>query len=291
MNENLQARVVWSYLSEPSDAAANALIDQFGAEHALAMVIERTAHSHAPEDAVNRWVMRLPHLPDVDQVIAQANAAYISVIDPTTVPGMTDLAGRIPFVLWLRGDADALMNPYNINIDGARSATGYGTYISGMLTEELVAGGVTVHASGGYGIAASVHETALRCGGKTVAWLAAGVDRTSPAGHMNLFHQIRSTRGSALVSEMPPGTSPTSFRFIARKRLTAAATKATLLTEAGGRSGALISAREAHALGRNVGGVPGPITSHASTGVHALIHDGIARLVTTGEQAYDLIVN
>lgn len=75
----------------------------------------------------------------------------------------------------------------------------------------------------------------------------------------------------ALVSELPPGAVPTRHRFLARSRLLGAMSAATVVVEAGARSGALRVATEAHQLGRQVGAVPGPVTSAAD--VEQLIVD------------------
>ncbi|MGV9367106.1 DNA-processing protein DprA [Amycolatopsis sp. NPDC003731] len=69
--------------------------------------------------------------------------------------------------------------------------------------------------------------------------------------------------------------------FLARNRLIAALTAATLVVEAARRSGARNTARLAAKLGRPVLAVPGPISSAASAGCHRLIQDGTARLVTS----------
>lgn len=82
-----------------------------------------------------------------------------------------------------------------------------------------------------------------------------------------------------MVSEVPPGSAPTKHRFLARGRLMAALAGASVLVEAGARSGASRSMTEAHLLDRAVGAVPGPVTSVTSTGPHQLIKDGVARLV------------
>lgn len=68
---------------------------------------------------------------------------------------------------------------------------------------------------------------------------------------------------------------------MARGRLLAAVSGVTVIPEAGLRSGAMRTATHAHALGRGVGAVPGPVTSVMSDGPHELIKRGIASMVTT----------
>lgn len=79
---------------------------------------------------------------------------------------------------------------------------------------------------------------------------------------------------------MPPGSSPTRYRFTARARLLVALSGATVISEAGFRSGSLLVATKAHRHSRAVGAVPGPVTSAASAGPHGLIRRGRAGIIT-----------
>ncbi len=130
------------------------------------------------------------------------------------------------------------------------------------------------------------NSIALASSGHTVAYLAGGVDRFYPSGHDALLSRI--VEMGAVVSELPCGSAPTKWRFLMRNRLIAASTRATLVVEAGWRSGSLNVAGHAVAMGRSVGAVPGPVTSAASAGCHRLIRDGAAILVTNTDEAAEL---
>ena len=137
-----------------------------------------------------------------------------------------------------------------------------------------------------YGIDGAAHRATLAADGLTVAVLAGGIDVLYPAGHSALLHRIS---GSGLVvSEYPPGVRPARFRFLTRNRLVAALSSATVVVEAGLRSGAASTAAWARALGRVVCAVPGPVTSAASTGCHALLQAG-AELITRPEEVREII--
>ena len=82
-----------------------------------------------------------------------------------------------------------------------------------------------------------------------------------------------------LASETPPGSSPTRYRFMAHT-LFGALSGATVISEAGFRSGSLPVATEAYRHSRAVSAVPGPVTSAASTGPHGLIRRGCAEIIT-----------
>ncbi|OOE01314.1 DNA-processing protein DprA, partial [Fictibacillus arsenicus] len=131
------------------------------------------------------------------------------------------------------------------------------------------------------------HRAALSTGGSTIAVLAGGIDRNYPRGNTELLDTIRAV--GAVVSEQPPGAAPTRSRFLARSRVLAALSAATIVPEAGARSGALVTTEHALRLGRGVGAVPGPVTSAASTGPHMLIQDRHATLVTSALDAQALM--
>ncbi|WP_307296609.1 DNA-processing protein DprA [Microbacterium natoriense] len=90
------------------------------------------------------------------------------------------------------------------------------------------------------------------------------------------------------MSEVPCGTAPTKWRFLSRNRLIAALGQATVVVEAGWRSGSINTAGHAASLGRPLGAVPGPVTSATSSGCHRLLRDYDARCVTTTAEIREL---
>src|SRR5699024_718456 len=76
-------------------------------------------------------------------------------------------------------------------------------------------------------------------------------------------------------------------RFLARNRLVAGLSDATVVVEAGRRSGALNTAGWATRLNRTVFAVPGPVTSATSAGCHQLLRDRLAETATGPEDVID----
>ncbi|MCV7179092.1 DNA-processing protein DprA [Mycolicibacterium sphagni] len=195
--------------------------------------------------------------------------------------------GRPPLVLWAIG-------PARLNevaeraaaIVGTRAASGYGEHVAADLAAGLAEREVAVVSGGAYGIDGAAHRAALAVEGPTVAVLAGGIDNLYPAGHSSLLHRISSS--GLLLTEYPPGVRPARHRFLTRNRLVAALGKATVVVEAGVRSGAANTAAWARALGRVVCAVPGPVTSASSMGCHALLRNG-AELVTRAEEVIELV--
>jgi DNA processing protein len=183
-------------------------------------------------------------------------------------------------VLWCRGNVDVLpTRDRAIAIVGARASTGYGEHVAMDFAAGLTSRGYTVVSGGAYGIDGMAHRAVLACGGTTVAVLAGGIDQLYPAGHDELLRRI--IAAGAVVSEVSPGGAPTRWRFLQRNRLIAAMAGATVVIEAGYRSGSLNTATHARDLDRPIGVVPGPVTSGASAGCHRLLRTNPATTLVT----------
>ena len=92
------------------------------------------------------------------------------------------------------------------------------------------------------------------------------------------------------MSEVPCGSAPTKWRFLQRNRLIAALTAATVVVEAGWRSGSLNTAGARRgAVARRSARCPGPITSAASAGTHRLLREFGAQCITSAADVRELL--
>lgn len=288
------ARVVWSHLIEPGDSVAGRMIDALGAAQALRSFLadrwpaEVTAKEFS--DARKRWSPRVSASAVADALrIAQArNMSLVVPGDEDWPTQLEDLGPHTPVCLWVRGTPSVLqrLRP-SVAIVGARAATRYGDHVAMELAAELAGGGIPVVSGGAYGIDGAAHRAALSVGGLTVALLAGGADKAYPAGHSQLIDDI--AHHGAVVSEVPCGSAPTKWRFLQRNRLIAAMTDATVVVEAGWRSGSLNTAGHAASLGRALGAVPGPVTSAASAGCHRLLRETGAECITSAPDVRELL--
>ncbi len=284
------AHAVWSCLTEPGDGVAGTLISEMGPVGALRVARESGGATSPSLDAGRRrWRARLASVDDAFDRARRVRARLVvpgSTLWPTAVD---DLGVHAPRALWVRGHLDALAHDGPaIALVGARAATGYGEHVTGELAHRLAQRGVSIVSGGAYGIDGMAHRACLAAGGVTIAVLAGGVDRPYPAGHAELLSRIAAGPG-VIVAEVPCGTPPTKWRFLQRNRLIAALSGATVVVEAGWRSGSLNTAGHAAALGRPLGAVPGPVTSAASAGCHRLLREYDARCVTSSDDACELI--
>ncbi|MBU6146610.1 MAG: DNA-processing protein DprA [Actinomycetales bacterium] len=205
-------------------------------------------------------------------------------------PGLLDANGdtagcAMPLALYCAGDPARLSGPM-IAIVGRRAASGYGVSVARDLAADLVAAGWAVVSGAAYGIDAAAHAGALAVDDAgTLAVMAGGVDQPYPRGHEALLARIRS--GAVVCGEYPPLAHPTRSRFLARNRLIAALAVGTVVVQAEYRSGALNTARWARDCGRVLMGVPGPVTDAGSAGVHRLIAEGAAQLVTSAAEVIE----
>lgn len=309
-----RARITWSLIAEPSDAVALLACTVLGHTTALELAENGTSPdllralggqlpSQAAEPggmspstraqrAMDRWQERRKVI-DLDAVLVDAERRGLRILtpqDPEWPRGLDDLQETRPHCLWAAGPGilDQLAGDRSLALVGSRASTPYGEDTAGSFAAAFAAGGGTVVSGGAYGIDAAAHRGALAAAdGATVAILAGGLDRLYPRGNTDLLERIREQH--LLISEAPPGTAPTRWRFLARNRLIAALSRATVVVEASWRSGALSTARLADQLSRPVGAVPGPITSAASAGCHRLIRDRGAVLITEPAELLDLL--
>lgn len=192
-----------------------------------------------------------------------------------------------PFLLYVK----AKQGQEKLNLDrtvavvGTRKITRYGADVTRRIVEGLVSYGFTIVSGLAYGVDAAAHQAAIDAGGKTIAVLGCGIDIIAPPSNARLYQLIGEEGYGAIVSEMPLGLRPEKGMFIARNRIISGLSLGVVVTEGGGDSGALITARNAAEQGREVFAVPGPITSPYSAGPAKLIKQG-AKLV---ERVEDII--
>lgn len=182
-----------------------------------------------------------------------------------------------PLALFLRG-ALSPAEPPAVAIVGTREAGHPGLRFARDLAEALARDGHWIVSGLALGIDGAAHGGALASGrAGTLAVLGCGVDVPYPEEHLDLKEQIVEG-GGGLLSEHPPGTPAQPGHFPRRNRLVAALAAAVVVVEAPARSGALITARLALDMGREVLAAPGPAGRAAWRGSHRLLKNGEAAL-------------
>ncbi len=177
-----------------------------------------------------------------------------------------------PPVLFVHGDPVCLERSRSIAIVGTRRPTGLGRAMAGRIADAVATLGATIVSGLALGIDGTAHAAAVRAGTPTVAVIGGGHERLYPAAHRALARQIAAA-GGAIVSEFPPDTEPSRGTFPRRNRIISGLADATVVVEAGARSGALTTAAWALEQGRSLHLVPGRPDDPAVAGCLAFLRE------------------
>lgn len=190
-----------------------------------------------------------------------------------------------PPVLWLKGGLEA-GDQFAVGLVGSRQASSGGLASARRLAREGAEMGLSIVSGLAKGVDAQAHWGALEAGGRTLAVLGSGLDYSYPKENARLYAEIPA-RG-ALISEFPPEVKPLPANFPRRNRVIAGLSLAVVVVEAGERSGALITARQALEMNREVMALPGPAGAAGARGGHRLIKNGAALVETMAEVAAEI---
>ncbi len=218
---------------------------------------------------------------DIDSAwagIEASGARMITPDDPSWPSALREISGA-PFALFVRGEVESLGRTA-VAIVGTRKCSDYGRRSAWAIATGLSQAGLSIVSGMALGIDTIAHRAALSAGGETVAVLGCGVDVCYPTQNEELRDSIVSQ--GAVVSEFPPGTPALPGHFPARNRIVSGLCLATIVIEAGVKSGALITARYAADQGREVFALPGRVDDATAQGTNGLIAAG-AGLATSAE--------
>ncbi|WP_232837809.1 DNA-processing protein DprA [Streptomyces atratus] len=287
------ARAALTRILEPGDERGGRWLREVGAVELLRRITTR-------DGAAERLSGMTPKRLDgyrlrAESVEPERDLAAVAVLGGRFVcPGdrewpsqLDDLADARPTGLWVRGPRDLrLWALRSVAVVGSRACTPYGSHMAASLGAGLAELGWVVVSGAAFGVDGAAHRGALAVDGATMAVLACGVDVAYPRGHAELIGRM--AEQGLVIGELPPSEHPTRSRFILRNRVIAALTRGTVVVEAEYRSGSLVTARSAQRLGRFTMGVPGPVTSGLSAGVHELLR-GEGILVTDASEVAELV--
>lgn len=288
-DDERRARAALTRIAEPGDAVVGRWVRERGAAWALRAAAGGHGAVGIGASRAAGYRLRAERAdPDGDlAAIAGLGGRFVCPGDTEWPAQLDDLGDERPLGLWVRGAPSLrLWALRSVAVVGARACSEYGAHAAAVLSAGLAEAGWTVVSGAAYGVDGAAHRGALAAGGATAAVLACGVDVPYPRGHAALVGRIAAQ--GLVLAELPPGDHPTRSRFMLRNRVIAALTRGTVVVEAQLRSGSLITARRARELGRVTMGVPGPVTSALSAGVHRLLREE-ALLVTGAADVVELV--
>ncbi|MDY6846236.1 MAG: DNA-processing protein DprA, partial [Chloroflexota bacterium] len=208
--------------------------------------------------------------------ILEKDITVLTLLDDD-YPRLLKEIDQSPPVIYVKG---TLMpaDEFAVAIVGTRRVSDYGQQITRDASIYLAGHGLTIVSGLARGVDGIAHRHALEAGGRTIAVLGSGVDVIYPPEHRRLAEAI--SENGAVISDYPLGTQPEGINFPPRNRIISGLSLATIVVEAGDRSGALITADFALEQGRDVFAVPGNVLSPASRGTNRLIQNGAYAMVS-----------
>jgi DNA processing protein len=283
---DLEAAIIWNCLVEPGDRVSGKLRSEFGSRKALEKLLSRddSPFSELSSDelvsAYERWLPRY-RVDLLEVTLAQATRHDMQLLlptDPHWPESLNGLESFGPTLIWYRGNIQNFQSLNRaVGVVGSRTITNYGQRVTADLVSALARESAAVISGGALGVDAVAHRVSLAQKGLTVSVMAGSLDNLYPSGNWQLFEEI--AHQGLLISELPPGSKPTRWRFLQRNRLIAALSEAVVVTEAGWRSGSINTASHANELGKRVFAVPGAISNPSSAGCNRLIRDHMAELL------------
>ena len=212
------------------------------------------------------------HVADGARILDLVRSLGLTVVtvDDSAYPERLRRVEMPPPLLFVKGSTEALTGTHAVAVVGTRWPTDKGRLIAGWIGSSLARAGAVVISGLAVGIDGAAHASVVAEGLPTVAVLGGGHARLFPKAHERLADAIVAA-GGAVVAELSPDTPATRGTFPRRNRLVSGLSDATVVVEAGARSGALITAGWALEQGRECFLVPGPMDAPTSAGCHAFL--------------------
>lgn len=275
--------VKWIWLAEifgTGSIKTDELIDVFGSAEAV--------YEASPDDYRDlKYLTKADYDKLCDKSLDEAKRIFryceekgytlLSLDSPAYPNKLRDIPSR-PVLLYVDGTLPDVDKTPSFAVVGTRKATPYGAKVASMTAMGIAQAGGIVTSGMAEGIDTFAHKGALNGNGKTIAVLGCGLDVCYPRSNLDL--RARIPTAGCVLAEQSPKTRPTQYAFPIRNRLIAGLSEATVVIEAGIKSGSLITATCAAEQGRTVYAVPGNIDRAESAGPNRLIIDGARPLVT-----------
>ncbi len=220
-------------------------------------------------------ILRWRDFVDLDRELETAKNNGVTILSRTDAeyPDSLRGLGNPPLCLYVLGSTPRGLPDKSIAIVGTRTPTDFGSRMARRFSESAVSAGWTTVSGLALGIDAAAHHATVDAGGRTVAVLGSGIARVYPVENIELARAIVRT-GGTIVSEYPMETGVMSGTLPRRNRIIAGLSRCTLVVQAAGKSGALMTAKHARKLGRPVFAVPGDEDDPLSAGCIRLIRQG-----------------
>ncbi|MEN3013358.1 MAG: DNA-processing protein DprA [Endomicrobiia bacterium] len=289
INDEIKSLIILNSIPFLTPRKIKNLIDKFGTASNIlnASIEELTSVENITEIVANRilnWKSKVNPDKEIEQILKN-DIKIISYFDEN-YPSLLKNLEDPPMLLYVKGNLESIYE-FSLSVVGTRKPTSYGKIVTEHLIKELSKYRFTIISGLAYGIDKIAHECAIKNGLKTIAVLGNGLGIYYPLSNKKLQNDIP-LKGGCLISEFSYFRRPDKLTFPQRNRIIAALSLATIVIEADIKSGALITAKFAADMGKEVFAVPGSIFSNQSRGTNFLIKTG-AKMVTCVEDIIEEI--
>jgi len=277
MHENGDARLFWIALSAVPGVGRvtfRKLVTRFGSpERVFSSSADELSDVEGLPAKVIRGISAFDAWDEAEQEIEKARDAGVAIItmDDAAYPDNLRTIPDAPLYFYLLGALDP-GDSAAVAIVGTRTPTHYGKSLARRMASDLASAGITIVSGMARGIDTEAHRGALGAGGRSIAVLGCGIDAAYPPENKGLKEELG--RSGAVITEYPFGTKPEAGYFPARNRIISGLSRGTVIVEAAGDSGSLITAQYAREQQRKVFAVPGNVVSPVSKGANTLIKNG-----------------
>ena len=209
-----------------------------------------------------KFALMSPSFAEAERILSATEVFGAAVLTPDSpeYPEGFKHIHSMPLVLYALGDISLLRGHYLISMVGTRAPDEYGIAAAKKLSGEIASLGGVVVSGMAHGIDAVCHRSALEAGGKTIAFIAAGLDIDYPKRNHALRGLVERSQNGLVLTEYPLETPGASM--------------ATIIIQSKRRSGTMLTAGHALMQNRDLYAVPGSIFSSLSEGGNYLLSQG-----------------
>lgn len=206
--------------------------------------------------------------------------------DPTYPAALREIPDA-PSLLYSKGDIH--FSGHFLSIVGTRQPSDRGKQLCEELVRDLAARvpDLTIVSGLAYGIDICAHKAAIEAGLQTIAVPAHGLDRIYPAAHRNIA--VKMLENGGILTEYMSKTEPEKQHFVARNRIVAGLSEATVVIESKLRGGSLITANLAFDYNRAVFAFPGRPNDEILAGCNDLIRKQQAGLICCADDIIEAL--
>lgn len=262
------------------------LIDKFfSAEHIFSMSLDELVQGAQLNEAIALSIVRREGFRAAEAELKHCNKQSIKPIalHDEDYPSLLRDTHDPPYILYVQGDSSILTHN-NISVVGTRKISHYGQMAVDTIVAQLAEKihNLVIVSGLAFGIDAAAHRAAMANKTPTVAVLPNPLPGVTPASHSALAKGIIDS-GGALITELHSTSKAAGKAYIARNRIIAGMSAATIIAESSLQGGAMSTARIASGEGRVVGAIPGRILDQTSMGCNKLIAERNAVMLNTAD--------